>query len=78
MLKVLSSNLSEDPEEIEEYILSPALQSVFKSLETLYFERLKDSNTKYAKKRIKVDIKILLFNLLNGECNIKLSQLFKH
>ena len=78
MIKVLSSNLSEDPEEIEEYILTPALQQVFSSLDQLYFEHLKDANSKYAKKRVKVDIKILLYNLLNGEQNIKLSMLFKH
>lgn len=65
MQKVLFSNLSEEPFEIEENILSKALQKIFEMLEKLYFESLKDANTKYAKKRIKVDIKFLMINLQN-------------
>jgi len=34
-----------------------------KLLEKLYVDTLKDSNSKYAKKRIQVDIKVLLRNL---------------
>lgn len=63
MQKVLFSNLSEEPYEIEENILSDALRKIFELLEKLYFEQLKDANSKYAKKRIKVDIKFLLINL---------------
>lgn len=65
MQKVLFSNLSEEPFEIEENILSKALQKIFEMLEKLYFESLKDANSKYAKKRIKVDIKFLMINLQN-------------
>lgn len=75
MQKVLFSNLSEEPFEIEELILSDALRKIFELLEKLYFEQLKDANSKYAKKRIKVDIKFLLINLQNGSY-IKLSKLF--
>ena len=63
MQKVLFSNLSEEPHDIEELILSDALRKIFELLEKLYFEQLKDANSKYAKKRIKVDIKFLLINL---------------
>ena len=66
MQKVLFSNLSEEPFEIEELILSEALRKIFELLEKLYFEQLKDANSKYAKKRIKVDIKFLLINLQSG------------
>ena len=76
MQKVLFSNLSEEPFEIEENILSKALQKIFEMLEKLYFESLKDANSKYAKKRIKVDIKFLMINLQN-EQYLKLTQLFK-
>lgn len=63
MQKVLFSNLSEEPFEIEELILTEALRKIFDLLEKLYLFQLKDANSKYAKKRIKVDIKFLLINL---------------
>ena len=69
--------MSEDPFEIEELILSKALQKIFELLEKLYFEQLRDANSKYAKKRIKVDVKFLLINLQSGQY-IQLSELFKH
>lgn len=66
MQKVLFSNLSEETYEIEDLIISRALQKIFELLEKLYFEQLKDAKSKYAKKRIKVDVKFLLINLQSG------------
>ena len=63
MYKVLCSNLSLDVKRIEENVIEGALEQVMKLLEKLYIDSLKDSNSKYAKKRIQVDIKILLKNL---------------
>ena len=77
MQKVLFSNLSEETYEIEDLIISRALQKIFELLEKLYFEQLKDANSKYAKKRIKVDVKFLLINLQSGNY-IPLTDSFKH
>jgi hypothetical protein len=44
-------------------VIEKALEQVMKLLEKLYIDSLKDSNSKYAKKRIQVDIKVLLKNL---------------
>lgn len=63
MYKVLCSNLSLDVQQIEENVIEGALEQVMKLLEKLYIDSLKDSNSKYAKKRIQVDIKVLLKNL---------------
>ena len=63
MYKVLCSNLSVDVKRIEENVIEGALEQAMKLLEKLYIDSLKDSNSKYAKKRIQVDIKILLKNL---------------
>ena len=40
-----------------------ALEKIFELLEKLYTESTKESTSKYAKKRIKVDMKILLKNI---------------
>ena len=40
-----------------------ALEKIFDLLEKLYIETTKEATSKYAKKRIKVDMKILLKNL---------------
>lgn len=63
MFKVLSSNLSMANSEVEDEIIQGALERIFELLEKLYIEWTKESTSKYAKKRIKVDMKILLKNL---------------
>ncbi len=63
MFKVLQSNLSIEAQDIEDEILQGALEKIFELLEKLYVETTKEATSKYAKKRIKVDMKILLMNL---------------
>lgn len=63
MFKVLQSNLSLEASDIEEEIMQGALERIFQLLEKLYIETTKEYYSKYAKKRIKVDMKILLRGL---------------
>ena len=65
------------PFEIEEEIMQAALEKIFELLEKLYIEQTSQATSKYAKKRIKVDIKILLKNIEFDE-QLKFTPPFKH
>ena len=53
-----------------------ALEAIFAILEKLYTESISSNNSRYAKKRIKVDIKRLLVGVDNDE-TIRFSRVFK-
>lgn len=77
MFKVLQSNLSLEAADIEDEIMQGALERIFELLEKLYIESTKESYSKYAKKRIKVDMKILLKNL-ESDTILKFSPIFSY
>ena len=54
-----------------------ALEKIFEMLEKLYMESTKDSTSKYAKKRIRVDMKILLKNVETDQF-LQFSPVFQH
>ena len=62
MFKVLRQTLSMPQSQIETDIMFDAIKQICLLLETLYLETTKMNTSKYAKKRIKVDIKVFLKN----------------
>ena len=66
MLKVLLQVVQMPPSVIEVNVFEPALFEIISRLKTLYLDKLSLSTSKYAKKRIKVDIKSLINNCFKG------------
>ena len=76
ILKVLRTNMSISQKQIEEEIMLSALHSIALQLEQQYAVRLVTATSKYAKKRIRVDIKMLL-KTLDMDASIGLTEEFK-
>lgn len=80
MYKVLIGNLSLTPEKIEANVMLVAITEICKSLEGLYVDQTSKNTSKYAKKRIKVDLKSFLRNCDNAQGvdkQLKLTKVFK-
>ena len=76
MFKVLRLNLSMPQQQIEQEIIYHAINQIVKLLENLYIEQTASKSSKYAKKRIKVDMKIFLKNC-DSEKLLKFTKQFK-
>ena len=63
VVKILNTNSSLPLNEM----LQPTLETIFNALETFYVVKLEKATSKYAKKRIKVDIKVLLKELRSND-----------
>mgnify|MGYP006093026691 CR=1 FL=1 len=78
MFKVLRQTLSMPQSQIETDIMFDAIKQICLLLETLYLETTKMNTSKYAKKRIKVDIKVFLKNCdAESDKSLKLTKVFK-
>jgi hypothetical protein len=63
MAKVLFQNLALSQQQIETKILEPSLLKIIKCLRTLYIDKTQLFVSKYAKKRIKVDLKSFICSI---------------
>ena len=76
MFKVLRTSLSMPQSQIELEIMQTALEQIIAQLEQLYVEQTSLMVSKYAKKRIKVDMKVFLRNC-DSENDMKFNRAFK-
>lgn len=76
MFKVLRTNLSMPQSQIEQEIMQNALEQIISQLEQLYIEQTSLMTSKYAKKRIKVDMKVFLKNC-DDDKQMKFTKAFK-